>query len=192
VDIKLKTSAPRPSRRQIRLARKTIELEPGQPLTVDVNCAESPLSWLRLGCSLIDDAQYQAGLRLHADFIHARLMPQFGSALRLALSDAPIAAAPRHDLLHQSERTLAAKQRYYAALEAVGPELSPILVAICCHATGIAAAERVLSMPRRSGKIVLKLALTRLARWYGMIGEAGPVIARRPMEFPGAPVSPPL
>jgi hypothetical protein len=194
VTTKPKTSArrSRPYRPQARLARRTIELEPGRPVAVDVNCAESPLSWLRLGCSLIDDAQYRAGLRLHADFIRARLMPEFGSAFRLALSHVSSPGAPRRDLPQASEKIVAAKQRYYAALEAVGPELSPILVEICCHSTGIAAAERVLSMPRRSGKIVLKLALTRLARWYGLLAPARAGGARPPMAFPQAPASPPL
>lgn len=155
-----------------------MELEPGRRTAVDFNCAESPLSWLRtrkdaLGNTLISDEQYCAGVRLHADFMAAHMMPRTTSNWQ-----GPVAgmggrrSAPRHDLLHQSEQVLAAKQRYYAALEAVGPELSPILVAICCDAAGIETAEQVLGMPRRSGKVVLQLALIRLARWYGIIAPA--------------------
>lgn len=156
------------------LVRKKIEFEPGCTATVDINCAESPLSWLRTrkdaqGNSLISDEQYCAGLRLHADFTASRLMPRITSNWQSpAAGGAGRRSPPRNDLLHQSETILAAKQRYYATLEAVGPELSPILVEICCYASGIEAAERILRMPRRSGKVVLQLALTRLARLYGL------------------------
>jgi hypothetical protein len=162
------------------LQRKKIEIEPGRTVTVDVNCAESPLSWLRtrkdaLGNSLINDEQYCAGLRLHADFTASQLMPRITSNWQTPIADgAGRRSPPRNDLLHQSETILAAKQRYYATLEAVGPELSPILVEICCYACGIEAAERILNMPRRSGKVVLQLALTRLARLYGLIAPEKP------------------
>ncbi|MGH6874206.1 MAG: DUF6456 domain-containing protein, partial [Aestuariivirgaceae bacterium] len=46
---------------------------------------------------------------------------------------------------------------------------SRILVEICCFTTGIESAERILGWPRRSGKVVLQLALTSLARAYGII-----------------------
>lgn len=154
------------------LVRHSIELEPGRLHSVDFNCAESPLSWLRTrrdakGRRLIVEEQYCAGLRLHADFIAGQLMPKITSNWL-----DPV-AAPQGVLgslaLTDNEKSLAARQRYRAALDAVGPELSPILVEICCHATGIEAAERILRLPRRSGKVVLDLALTRLARWYGLL-----------------------
>jgi len=159
------------------IARKKIEFEPGCITTVDVNCAESPLSWLHtrkdaLGNSLISDEQYCAGLRLHADFTASQLMPRITSNWQTPIADgAARRSPPRNDLLYQSETILAAKQRYYATLAAVGPELSPILVEVCCYASGIEAAERILRMPRRSGKVVLQLALTRLARLYGLIAS---------------------
>jgi hypothetical protein len=172
---RMAASSPGRRRGAAVLARKNIELEPGRSATVDINCAESPLSWLRtrkdpLGNSLISDEQYCAGLRLHADFTASHLLPRVTSNWHTPVVDgAGWRSAPRNDLLHQSETILAAKQRYYAALERVGPELSPILVEICCYASGIEAAEQLLNMPRRSGKVVLQLALTRLARLYGLI-----------------------
>jgi Domain of unknown function (DUF6456) len=157
-------------------------MEPGQRVSVEIDCAESPLAWLHTrrdstGQPLISDEQYCAGLRLHSDFIASHLSPRTTVNWENPVSGAPM-AAPRHDLMHQSEKILAAKKRYYAALDAVGPELSRILVEVCCFATGIEAAERILGWPRRSGKVVLQLALTSLARVYGII--ARPPAAAKP------------
>jgi hypothetical protein len=160
-----------PTRRAIK--SHIIELEPGKRTLVEFDCAESPLTWLRTrrdstGEPLISDEQYCAGLRLHADFIASQLSPRITTDWESPGSGGPL-SAPRRDLMHQSEKILAAKKRYYAALDAVGPELSRILVEVCCFATGIESAERILGWPRRSGKVVLQLALTSLARAYGII-----------------------
>ncbi len=160
-----------PARRAIK--SRIVELEPGKRTLVEFDCAESPLTWLRTrrdstGEPLISDEQYCAGLRLHADFIASQLSPRITTDWESPVSGGPL-TAPRRDLMHQSEKILAAKKRYYAALDAVGPELSRILVEVCCLATGIESAERILGWPRRSGKVVLQLALTSLARAYGII-----------------------
>jgi hypothetical protein len=54
------------------------------------------------------------------------------------------------------------------ALDAVGPELSQVLVDICCELKGLEKAERSHDWPQRAGKVVLQLGLTRLARHYGL------------------------
>jgi Domain of unknown function (DUF6456) len=61
------------------------------------------------------------------------------------------------------------------ALAAVGPELCGILIDVCCHEKGIEDTEREIGWPVRSGRIVLQLALERLARHYGLApsGQAG-------------------
>ena len=67
-----------------------------------------------------------------------------------------------------SDGAIAARQRYHAALDSVGPELASILAQVCCLSAGIEQAERVLELPARSGRAVLGLALNALARHYGL------------------------
>lgn len=141
-----------------------------------LNAAESPLSWLharkdRSGRRLISDAQFLSGERLRSDFERSML------AQRITASWDPTASAGRtggNSAAEMSDGALAARQRYHDAVSAVGPELSSIMVQVCCLAAGIEQAERLLELPQRSGKAVLGLALTALARHYGLSGDAPP------------------
>jgi hypothetical protein len=140
------------------------------------NLAESPLSWLRsrkgqAGAGFAEE-EFEAGERLRADYTQARLEPRLTVAWDLGVTAGSERFAPRPETLAPSERALAAKQRYFKALDAVGPELALVLVEVCCLASGIEAAERRLGWPRRAGKVVLKLALAALARHYGLTRQA--------------------
>lgn len=133
-----------------------------------VNDAESPLTWLRArrgkdGKPLISDAQYRAGERLRADFERALLSRRTTLNWDLAGSGCSTPNAP----VELSDGAIAARQRYHAALDSVGPELASILAQVCCLSAGIEQAERVLELPQRSGRAVLGLALHALARHYG-------------------------
>jgi hypothetical protein len=68
---------------------------------------------------------------------------------------------------------LAAKQRFAHALRAAGPGLQDILIDVCCHLTGLEDAERQRGWPQRSAKIVLQIALDRLAHHYGIAPVIG-------------------
>jgi hypothetical protein len=134
------------------------------------NDAESPLSWLRTrrdksGRPLIGDAQYLAGERLRMDFERALL------ARRTTTNWDMAGAGGRggNVAAEISDQALAARERYVKALEAVGPELASILAQVCCLSAGLEQAERILNLPQRSGKAVLGLALTALARHYGLL-----------------------
>ena len=61
-----------------------------------------------------------------------------------------------------------ARARAEAALAALGPGLGDVALRVCCHEMGLERVERALGWPSRSGKIVLKIALDRLARHYGL------------------------
>ena len=53
-------------------------------------------------------------------------------------------------------------------MEALGPGLSDIVFRICCFLEGLETAEKRLGWSARSGKVVLKIALERLAVHYGI------------------------
>lgn len=136
------------------------------------NDAESPLTWLRArrgrdGRPLISEAQYLSGERLRRDFERAMLSRRTTLNWDLAGAGSRAANAPAE----LSDGAIAARQRYHAALDSVGPELAAILAQVCCLSAGIEQAERVLDLPARSGRAVLGLALNALARHYGL-GEA--------------------
>lgn len=59
-----------------------------------------------------------------------------------------------------------ANRRAFAALRFLGPDLADITLAVVCQRQGLEDAERALGWPSRSGKLVLRIALTRLADHY--------------------------
>jgi hypothetical protein len=63
---------------------------------------------------------------------------------------------------------ISARQRFDAAITAVGPGLNDVLWRVVCMGDGLETAERALGWPSRAGKLVLLLALDRLAAHYGM------------------------
>lgn len=129
--------------------------------------SESPLLWLHRrrdadGNRLIGDAMFAAGERLRADFTFGNMTPRVTLNWTAAVQGSrnPHGADP-------SETTLAARQRVRRAVERVGPELSGVLIDVCCFLKRLEDVERDRRWPARSAKVILTLALQRLARHYG-------------------------
>ena len=147
------------------LRSRTVTNERGEEISVVVNEGESPLGWLKAR-GVIDGRQFEAGEKLRRDFTLARLEPRLCRDLSAPLVDG---RGPTNPVL--PDTVLAAKQRFSKALSAVGPGLSDLLFELCCALKGLEAVETQNGWPRRSGKVVLALALDRLAAHYG-ISEA--------------------
>ena len=159
----------------LNLAQQQIATEHGHA-KVTIDEAESPLVWLarrrgRDGRPLIEPEQLQAGERLRADFTRAHLMPRTTSNWA-----SPIASGRRGAGGDRSagftETMIAARQRVHQALDAAGPEFAGLLIDICCFLKGLDDIERERAWPARSAKVVLQLALDRLARHYGYAAQA--------------------
>ena len=132
----------------------------GKRRTVTVNLAESPLSWLHSRGHL-DDRLFDAGNRLRDDYERAQL----SSSITMRWD--PVRVKSTGDRgLSPSERQLAAKQRFDAALREAGSGLQDVLWRVVCAGEGLPEAEKTLGWPARSGKLVLKLALERVADFY--------------------------
>jgi hypothetical protein len=158
----------------LALAQRQIATELGHA-NVTVDEGESPLAWLarrrgRDGRAMIEPHQLLAGERLRADFTRANLMPRTTSNWA-----SPISSGRRgsggDSAGHFTETMVAARQRVHQALDAVGPEFAGLLLDVCCFLKGLEDIERERTWPARSAKVVLQLALDRLARHYGYAAQ---------------------
>jgi hypothetical protein len=134
--------------------------------SVTVNVAESPLGWL-LSRGFVTKRQYDAGERLRSDWERA----QFAPRVTMAWDAAPVtrgrgASASDPDL---SGAQIDAKRRFDAAIESAGPGLADILWRVVCAGEGMREAETALGWPARAGKLVLSLALDRIAAFYKIL-----------------------
>ncbi len=146
---------------------------------VRIDTEESPLDWLRRrrgrdGEPMIDEASYQAGERLRTDIMLAGLLP--GVTARwdaTPRSGGPVSPADATD------RMIAARQRIRNAFDAVGADFSDLLMDLCGFLKGLELIERERRWPPRSAKIVVRMALARLAEHYGIESAArGPAASR--------------
>ncbi len=162
--------------------------------------AATPLAWLgrrrrKNGMALLARELVQAGERLAVDFQVAQMQPRVTMDWSAVKVDGGLRPGTPATGVDAPSRVIAAQKRVYAALEAVGPELAGLLVDICCLEQGLEVVERAEGWPQRASKVILELALTRLARHYGFLapvsvsavrlrhwGDAGyrPIIPRDP------------
>lgn len=137
--------------------------------SIRVNMAESPLLALsrrkdRAGKPFLTEDLILAGERLREDFELAQMGSRVAQNWDRFLTGGNSGAfcggrGP-------AEGPTAARERVSAALTDLGPGLGDVVLRCCCHLEGLEAAERRMGWSARSGKIVLRIALQRLAKHY--------------------------
>ena len=127
--------------------------------SVTVNLAESPLGWLHARGHLTD-RQFAAGEQLRADWERANLSPN------ITMRWDVVRVKGGNAQLTPSEMQLAAKDRFQRAETHLGSDLVDIAWRVICGGEAVPVAEKSLGWPARSGKLVLRIALDRIADFY--------------------------
>lgn len=166
--------APDAFQHQHKLMAERVFLDPlsGDEEVVEVNLGESPIGWLARrkgpdGRAFLTPAEVEAGERLRSDFELAQIGPSVAQDWRKFLtpgdrySGTPVGRGP-------GEGPMMARDRVMKALDSLGPGLSDVALRVCCFLEGLEACERRMGWSARSGKVVLKIALQRLAEHYGL------------------------
>ena len=125
--------------------------------------AESPLGWL-FARGLVTLRQFDAGERLRSDWERAELAPR----ITMAWDAAPICSqrGGASSGIDVSGTQIDAKRRFDEAIAHAGSGLADILWRVVCSGEGMREAETALGWPARAGKLVLTLALDRVADYY--------------------------
>ncbi|WP_374942589.1 DUF6456 domain-containing protein [Sphingomonas sp.] len=132
---------------------------------VSVNVAESPLGWLRAR-GMIDARQFEAGERLRGDYETAMLGPRVTMRWAPRVDGGGVGGGGAG--ADPGTVQIAAKRRFDAAVAAAGPGLADVLWRVVCAGEGLPVAEKALGWPARAGRVVLTLALDRVAGHYGL------------------------
>jgi hypothetical protein len=126
--------------------------------SVTVNRRESPLSWLAAR-GLVDRRQHEAGERLRGDYEAASLGASVTMRWEARVDGGGAGVEP-------GMARVSAKRRFDGAMTAVGSGLRDVLWRVVCAGEGLPDTERALGWPTRSGRVVLTLALDRVADHY--------------------------
>ena len=131
----------------------------GRGRSVTVNVAESPLAWLAAR-GLVTPRQVEAGERLRTDYETASLAP------RVTMRWLPRVDGGGAGTLDPTAAQIAAKRRFDAATATLGRGLADVAWRVICAGETLPVAEKALGWPTRAGRVVLTLALDRLADHY--------------------------
>ncbi len=148
------------------------------PRRMRYNLAESPLTVLgrkrdKTGAPYLSADLIDAGERLREDFELAQMGPRVTQNWASFLT--PLDHGAKGPARGPAEGPQAARARVQAAMAALGPGLSDVVFRVCCFLEGLETAERRLGWSARSGKVVLRIALQRLAAHYGVEGPRAAV-----------------
>ena len=134
----------------------------GRGRNVSINDADSPLGWLKAR-GLVDARQFEAGERLRGDYEMAAMGPRVTMRWSARVDGGGSGGEP-----DPSGAQIAAKRRFDEAMASAGRGLGDVLWRVICANEGLPAAEKALGWPARAGRVVLTLALDRLAGHYGL------------------------
>lgn len=130
--------------------------------SVTVNLTESPLGWL-FARGHVSRRQFDAGERLRVDWERGQLSQH----VTMSWDAAPVARSRGGSAaIDLTGAQLDAKRRFEAAVAEAGPGLADILWRVVCAGEGMRQAETALGWPARAGKLVLGIALDRVADYY--------------------------
>ena len=141
-----------------------------------VNAKESPLFWLstrkdRAGNPMIEAHQLAAGERLRHDFERAQSQLNGTRGWDRLEFGGKQKKGQRSPGLMITEAMIDAQNRLLKAIEVIGPDLSIVLLDVCCYQLGLADVEKKNGLPKRSGKVILRMGLNQLARHYGLLWD---------------------
>lgn len=146
----------------------------GRPESLRVNLGESPIGWLTRrkgpdGQPFLSIEEVDAGEKLRNDFEAAQIGPQIAQDWRKFLTPGDkYSGSPVPGGSGGSGTASEARERVVKALGSLGPGLADVAFRTCCFLEGLEACERRMGWAARSGKVVLKIALQRLAEHYGL------------------------
>ena len=140
---------------------------------------ETPLAVLarrrdKDGSLFLEEDLVRAGERLREDFELAQMGRSGDQNWEKVLSGAAQTSYQGDDMVGYSPE--AARARVAAALRDLGPGLGDVVLRCCCLLEGLENAEKQLGWSARSGKIVLRIALQRLKRYYQLFESSGQLI----------------
>lgn len=116
----------------------------------------------------LTDIHLQAGQKLFETFITANLQPNVTMNWENLQSVRQSHYTGGKQATY-SETVYSARRQLYASLLHVGEEFAAILVEICLFGNGLEATEKAMNWPARSGKLLLTMALDRLAEHFQII-----------------------
>lgn len=153
---------------QSSIQEKTLKQVPNMALCLDDEA--SPILKLfnrqrNVAHRYLNEIHLQAGQKLFKLFVSANLQPH------ITMDWDRLKSVPQNHYMGSkdsgfSEQAYIARRQLYESLAHVGEEFSTILVEICLFGNGLEATEKAMHWPARSGKLLLTMALDRLAEYY--------------------------